>query len=132
MKPIQSTQLKPEARSRLTNGSALHPGKIDGRSKEARRWRDLYDAFVAETLAKGKRTETAKQLCRRATTLTILCEEMEGALVRGELVDPSEYARLSGALSRTLRSLGLEPDVVGDGPDAPSLADYLASRKNAG
>ena len=111
-------------RSRLTNGSSLHLGRVDGRSAAARRWRDLYAALMA---AVGKPvTEAQRQLVRRAVTLAILAERSEAALSRGESIDTGGYIRVSGALSRVLRTLGLEPD-VGDG--TLGLAERTASEK---
>ena len=55
------------SRSRVTNGKALFLERVDGRSLTARRYRDLYQAFIADlggragacagpdTLARGQR-----------------------------------------------------------------------------
>lgn len=93
-------------RSRLTNGSALHLSGVDGRSREARRWRDLYRQYMAETSGRHE------QLCRTLASLVLQREVLDAALARGESVSIDDLLRLAGAISRTLARLGLVADTA--------------------
>ncbi len=99
----------PINRSQITNGSRLHQAGVDGRSAEARRWRDLYQAFVDASGGPDEAAVHRMQLCRRAATLAILAEGEEARLVRGKPVDEMAYVRATGSLRRVLLALGLEP-----------------------
>ncbi len=87
-------------RSRVTNGKALFLERVDGRSLTARRYRDLYQAFIAE--------------------------QMEAEFVAGDGYDLERYLHLVGTLARTLTKLGLERrarDVT-----EPNLHEYLLQK----
>lgn len=87
-------------RSRITNGAL----GVDLRSKQGRRWRDVYSDAMRET---GGRHET---LCKQAATLIVQRERMDAALARGEDVDVSLLIKLAGAINRTLTRLGLDAE----------------------
>ena len=91
---------KLKARSAISNGSTLFTG-VDGRSRGARRFRDLYHDYLNQT---GGRHD---ELCRQAATLVLQRERLDVALVKGEPVDPSHLVRLAGAINRTLARLNL-------------------------
>lgn len=109
--------LKPAARSAISNGTRLLVG-IDGRSRPARRLRDLFLHYMAET--GGKR----EQECRSLASLILTRESLDAALARGEPVEPMDLVRVCGAISRALVRLGLvaenEPELVPH--DAPAWA----------
>ncbi len=95
---IQTITLRPPStRSRITNRSDLLRG-IDGRSAEARRFRDLCEGFAADfgSTPPGPR-EMA--LIRQAAAVAIQAEELQAAIVRGEAVDIEQLTRLSNVLS---------------------------------
>lgn len=117
-----ATPVSPTVRSAIANGSRLHTSGVDGRSAEARRWRDLYVALLAELPLPP--TEAQRQLVRRATSLAVLAEQMEAQLAQGGMPNPFAFVRLCGALSRCLIALGLETE--GKLPEPPTLADLLA------
>ncbi len=76
-------------------------GGVDGRSREARRYRDLFKHYMA--LADGRHEE----LCKQAASLVMQRELLDAAMVRGEPVDVLALTRLSGAINRTLAKLNL-------------------------
>lgn len=120
-KPADSKSLverKPTACSRITNGNQLFVG-VDGRTRDARRWRDLFRQFMAET---GNRNET---LCRSLASMVIMREALDAALAKGEPVDPQDLIRVCGAISRLMTKLNLveEPPPVHEGPAPPWVVD---------
>ena len=92
----------PRLRSAMSNGSKLITG-ADGRSREARRYRDLWADLTRDL---GGNLSTADMaLVRQAAALTLQAELLQAAIVRGEPVDAGELIRLSGEVRRVLRSL---------------------------
>lgn len=93
---------KPHGRARVTNGSELLVG-IDGRSRPARRYRDVLDALLAQL---GREpTEADLILARRAAHLVVWCEAEDAALARGETA--AETVTAANALRRLLSDLGM-------------------------
>src|SRR5680860_377605 len=90
-------------RSAVTNGSRLGIG-IDGRTRQARRWRDVYTDLMART---GSHHE---QLCRSLASLVLQREQLDASLARGERVDAQDLVRVCGTISRTMTKLGLVAD----------------------
>jgi len=91
---------KAKGKSAITNGRTLLLG-VDGRSRSARRFRDLVNTYMTQT---GGRHE---ELCKQAASLVLQRELMDTALVRGEHVDPLQHVRLCGAINRTIAKLKL-------------------------
>jgi hypothetical protein len=121
-----STIYKPEARSRITNGSELLPD-VDGRSSWVRRFRDVQALHLSDLGGQANVSEAEKAIARRAACLIVELEQMEqkfatqGASEGGQL---DAYQRASNTLRRLLESLGLERrqrDVT------PKLQEYLAA-----
>jgi hypothetical protein len=106
-------------RSRVSNGTKLATG-IDGRSADARRFRDIIPGYEAEF-------ETAndfdRSLIKEAAFLALKAENLQARHLRGENVDSDEVVRLSGQLRRVLTALRRRSTM--DAPAAPSLADQL-------
>ena len=113
-------------RSRVTNGSTLHLGHVNGCTAQARRFRDLVSAFLDEA---GLTTPTEAQigLCRRCAAATCELERLEEGIARGEPIDRLEYSRLDGVLRRNRRTLGIEPTAPAD--DEPEDRDDLLERE---
>jgi hypothetical protein len=93
---------KSQARSRVTNGSKLLAG-VDGRTRSARRYRDVLDALLAE-LDRAP-TESDLILAHRASALTAWCEEREAAMSRGEPIDMPAFVTSANSLRRLLSDL---------------------------
>jgi hypothetical protein len=95
----------PANRSRVTNGKMI--AGVDGRSAEARRYRDLCQSFADDCGGAAALTEAQRSLVRQAATLTIQGELLQGAMIRGEPVDVEQQTRVANSLSRTLHRLGV-------------------------
>src|SRR5262249_19138496 len=110
------------SRSAVTNGRRLHVvAPPDG--KWARRFRDVLAEIVSDLGGADLLSEGQRQLARRAATISIACERMEGEAAAGTPIDLEAYGKLTDRLGRTFQRLGLErkPRDVG-----PSLADIIA------
>ena len=120
--------------SQLPRKKTSHIGHIDNRTRTARRWRELHRRLSKDVVAIGHGTSTAAALIRRSATLMILAERMEARLVNGEPVGDLAYVRVSGALSRCLTSLGLDPSVANAGmrTHPQDLSGYLAAKSEGG
>jgi len=119
--PVSSAR-KPEARSRITNGKELL-ANIDGRSTEARRYRDLCFSYADDCGGASALTEVQRALVRQAAALTVQSEKLQAAMIRGELVSDEQQTRVANALGRTLNRLGRKR-----APTKLSVAEYLAAR----
>ena len=69
-------RMKPEARSRISNGSALLAG-VDGRSTWARRLRDLIALHLSDLGGEDAVSEAERSIVRRVATHTVKLERME-------------------------------------------------------
>lgn len=128
--PPKSTYLaarKPEAKSRVSNGSDVLPN-VDGRTVLARRYRDIAGALVADAGGEDRCSETKIQLIRRFSAAAVLAESMEARLANGEQIDIGEHALLSSTLVRIAQRIGINrlPKNV-----TPDLRDYIAGGAQA-
>jgi hypothetical protein len=99
-----NAQRSPMLRSRTTNQPGRLPG-IDGRSQQARRFRDLTFGLGHDL---GRAPSAAEQsLVDQAAALMLQREAMTAVGARGERVDSKELVRIAGAIARTLAALGL-------------------------
>ena len=110
-------------RSRVTNGSKLVAG-LDGRSAEARRYRDLIISYWDDLGGVDRITEAQRTLIGQAATLQIQSERVQAAVLRGEQVNLEQLTRLANASTRILSRLGLKRERRDAAPD---LAAYLAA-----
>ena len=119
-RPVVS-RFRKDARSAVTNGERLHVER-PGNTAWARRFRDVLEQIIADlhtnndTLSEGQ-----KQLARRAATIAIVCEKMEGEAAAGNDIDLDRYGSLTDRLGRTFHRLGLKRTAS----KTPSLSDYL-------
>jgi len=115
-------------RSRVTNGKTPFV-EADGRGPWARRWRDVLAEIISDLGGHDGLSEGQRQLARRAATISIACERMEGEAAAGVAINLEEYGRLTDRLGRAFHRLGLkrQPRDV-----TPSLAEYLASLRQSG
>jgi hypothetical protein len=114
-------------RARVTNGSRLLAG-VDGRSAEARRYRDLVSSFAADLGGDPiKLSELVKALIRQAAATIVVSEKMQAAIVRGEVVDLEQATRVANTASRCLARLAATRKPWKQQP--ASVADILARRK---
>jgi hypothetical protein len=110
-------------RSRLTNHRDLTPG-LDGRSPEARRFRDLVRAFVRDMGGVERCSEVKLGLARRLAAASVLVETMETKVVTGEPIDVSEFCNLASTTVRLSSRLGVER--VPRDVTPPSPSEYIA------
>jgi hypothetical protein len=94
-------------RSRVTNGKRTFV-EGDGRSPWARRWRDLIELHVADLGGVAALSEAQRSLVKRAATIEIELEQIEGRLSEGKPADLSVYATASAHLRRLFETLGIE------------------------
>ena len=134
--PSDSTTVtapSPTTRSRLTNGRDLFLGDVDGRSREARRYRDVYAALIAHLGGEDHASEVKRHLAKRASALIVWAEVEEAKLATGEELDVQTYTTAVNAL-RTEKYRDRPSPVVGvpdDGPvffkvTVPVMSDKLA------
>lgn len=111
----------------MTNGTQMLPG-INGNSAQARRYRDLYTAFVADLGGEAAATEAERALCRQAAALTVRSEAVMADLVRGAPVDDEQMTRLMNSTARTLAALRRRAKPM----KAPDLRAYLKAKAAVG
>jgi hypothetical protein len=112
--------------SAVTNGNRLLPG-IDGRSKSARRYRDLIRAYAGDLGGEANLTEIQRSAVRQAAALTVQSESMQAQIIRGEMVDADQLVRVSNLLARMLKSMGVAKG--GKTPPKRTLKDIIEARK---
>jgi hypothetical protein len=114
----------PTTRSKITNGSRLLRG-IDGRSADARRYRDLIIELVREHGGDGALSTSGLAMVRQAASLMLRCEQEQARVVRGEPVNEDALIRLSSEARRILSALRRRTAKCE--PSTPDLASYLAT-----
>jgi hypothetical protein len=109
-------------RSALTNDPLKLRG-IDGRSVDARRYRDVAIALADDLGGQDKLNESSKILVRQAAALTVQVEGLQSKIVAGGAIDMEQLTRLSNVLGRTLSRLGRKRPQT-----KLSVLEYLAQR----
>jgi hypothetical protein len=126
--PNASPLIEPKsacARSRVSNHNDLLPN-IDGRSAQARRYRDVLAACVSDQGGLDRMSESRLQLIRRFSALCVIAEGLEGQLVSGGSIEIQAFATLSSTLVRLASRLGI--DRRSKLVSTPSLRDYLEGK----
>ncbi len=114
----------PSTRSAVSNGKRLHVER-PGDTAWARRFKDVLYQVIADLGGADTLSEGQKQLARRAATLCITCERMEGKAAAGQPFDLEQYGRLTDRLGRTFNRLGLRRQPRDLTPD---LQTYLRAK----
>jgi hypothetical protein len=112
-------------RSAVTNGMrAFIEG--DGNSSWYRRFKDLVELHVSDLGGYECLSEAQLSLCKRASTMEVELERLEGLLSLGKEIDLDAYSRISGNLRRILETIGIERKArpVNDGSNV--LSDYFS------
>jgi len=94
-------------RSRVTNGSSRLRG-VDGRGADARRFKDLIEAFERDLGGRSKLTQAEVSLVRQAAANVVASEKLQSALMRGEEVNLVSMTRLANITARCLKQLGIK------------------------
>jgi hypothetical protein len=99
----------PRGHSAVTNGGRLHVVR-PGDTAWARRFRDVFNHIICDlqSVHSNGLTESQRQDARRATTMIIECEKMEGRSAAGGDIDVDQYGQLTDRLGRIYRRLGLK------------------------
>jgi hypothetical protein len=114
---------KPQACSRVSNGSSTFLDGVDGRSALARRYRDILGELIRDLGGDPSGAQAA--IARRAAALCTWCEQAEAAMAGGGEINIAEFTTAANAMRRLLVDLGLERrarDVT------PTLSQYLATK----
>lgn len=131
MKPADSpaaAATKSTAHAAKTNGSRYFLGRVDERSVNARRLRDIERGIVAELGVPLAALSTAdRALLTQASTLTLRAEVLQSAAARDEPVDDDVLVRLTTSLRLVRRDLERRRPA----PKPPNLHDYLAGKTAA-
>jgi hypothetical protein len=115
-----------KVKSAVTNGRRLHVVR-PGDTAWSRRFRDVLAEIISDIgghdagLSEGQR-----QLARRAATISITCEKMEGEAAAGHDIDFEQYGQLTDRLGRCFARLGLRRQARDLGP---TLSDFLPRRE---
>src|SRR5271163_4300610 len=116
----------PSARNAVTNGSRLHRRGIDGRTRNARRFRDLFESFAESLGGEERLSEADRALARMAASLAVKSETMQAEVAAGGEVDAEQLVRVTNSLSRVLSRLRKRQP---GGKAAPmTVLDYIAAR----
>lgn len=121
---------KPQARSRVSNGSTVLPG-VDGRSTWVRRLRDLIALHLSDLGGEDAVSEAERSIVRRASTLEVELERLEAKFATSGEADAADldlYQRTSNTMRRHLESVGLQRRAKDVTPD---LATYVNARYGA-
>jgi hypothetical protein len=111
----------------VTNGSTPFV-EADGRGPWARRWRDIVAEITSDLGGHDVLSEGQRQLVRRAATISIACEKLEGEAALGAEINLELYGTLTDRLGRCFQRLGLkrQPRDV-----TPTLSEYLAALRQS-
>jgi hypothetical protein len=102
-----SDDRKSHGRSKITNHADLLPN-ISHKSRMARRFRDLVNAFIVDAGGRSLCSEIKIGLARRLASTTVLAEELEARMIDGVAVDISQLCTLASTVMRLSIRLGLE------------------------
>jgi hypothetical protein len=122
VEPVPIRNTAKNGRSKATNHRDLLPRIADGRATQARRFRDLVRAFIADAGGIEACSEVKLGLARRLAAATVLSEELEIKAVNGEPVDIGTFCQLASTTVRLSQRLGVERVARDIGP---SLSDIL-------
>jgi hypothetical protein len=117
-------------RARVSNGIRLLNG-VDGRSAEARRYRDLIASLAADLGGDpNKLSESVKALIRQTAAAVVVSERLQARIVRDEVVDLEQATRVANTASRCLARLAAMKKPSNQQP--ASVADIVARHKPEG
>jgi hypothetical protein len=121
-------QIPNNNRTKVGNGLRLHNrpkyGGPDMRSREGRRFTEVYTDIVSELGRKPTMSEQAQ--IRLAAALAIRTEDMSSRLATGKRVNAADLTQLSSELRRVLGQLGLGGAASPDAAQARRAEDAEA------
>ena len=98
--------------------------RLDGRTRQARRLRELINWLIEETGGTASASPAQLERIHRTAQLVLLAEQSRERALRSD-GDLESVVRIENLAARTLRSLRV---TVPKRSSKPSLAEYLASR----
>jgi hypothetical protein len=110
-----------KGRSQVTNGRRVFV-EADQRGPWTRRFKDILAQIVADLGGADVLSEGQRQIARRAATLSIACERLEGEIAEGKDVDLETYGQLTDRLGRCFNRLGLRRQARDVTPDPLAFA----------
>lgn len=128
---LAEAERSPLSRSAVTNGTRRF-GAADGRSRNARRLRDLEHDLAAPLGALATLAPSERMRVQSAAALSLRLEDVRSGLARGSRdVSDEDLVRLSNGLARELSAIdrlatAKRKTTVASGPDALRL--YLAEK----
>jgi hypothetical protein len=93
-------------RSKIANGKGYLPD-IDGRSTNARRYRDIASAIIQDLGGMSECSAATVEIVRLFSAISVLAEQMESDLVNGMEVNSAELCLLASTLMRLGHKIGL-------------------------
>ena len=118
----------PRVRSAVTNGSRLHVVP-PGDTKWARRFADVLSEIISDMSGPEGLSEAQRQLARRAATLAIVCERLEGEAAAGNEIDLELFGTLTDRLGRCLQRLSPSLERHTRDITPPSVQEYLTHKQ---
>ena len=109
-------------------GDNLFLGKVDGRTKPARRFRLILDKILSQNFVGPQASEVEFQLACRAAGLSVCALELETKMAAGEEIDDAAYVAVTTALLNVIGEIrwgrpDADDDAGGDGDgDGEELA----------
>jgi hypothetical protein len=108
-------------RARRTNSPRGLPVGVDGRSAEARRWRDILEALIVSY------GQDDMDKLRSLATLRVSLEVTQAAVLRGDVLRSEDIVRLERLIGQREKELGLRARArLATAPR--SLAEYIAAK----
>lgn len=95
-------------RSRVTNGKELFVSRVDGRTAEARRFRDVLAEIVSDLGGAEGLSEGQRQLARRCAMMAVECEKVEAMAVAGKPIDLEAFGKMTDRIGRAFQRLGIK------------------------
>jgi hypothetical protein len=102
-----AAQKQKHIRSRVTNGTTPFV-EADQRSPWARRFKDILAGIVSDLGGVEVISVAQVQLARRAATIAVICERMEGEAAGGKPFDLEAFGKLTDRLGRAFTRLGVK------------------------
>ena len=122
----QNGKVDPVIAARL-EGQRLLPN-VDQRSAQYQRYKVIIEQMVVDAGGGGGLTEARKQLIRRFAAGSVLAEQLEVRIAKGELVSVQDYSSLSSTLVRLATRVGLNRTSKNVTPSIASYIEHINER----
>ena len=120
---VWTHDIESEMTKRKRGAIALPDADADGRTRVARRFRALIEAFTTD-MDDDRLSNADIALVRQAAAMTIRAEQAQAALLNGQAVDDDQLVRLSNASTRILTVIAARRSAKAKRP--PTIEDIQA------